>query len=129
MSLVGLCGFCLVLIFLVKLLEKQNASAAVGVAVLGCGLLLAASLSRVVPILDELEALVKGDESLSRDLALAVKGLGISYISGFASSVCRDNGEGSLSHTIEWISKITLVGLFLPLLLELLNTTVGWMGG
>lgn len=129
MSLIGVCGLCLVLVFLVKVLEKQNGSFSVGLVVLGAGLVLAVSLGRILPILDELQALVQEDETLSQYLTVAMKGLGVCYLSGFASSICRDSGESSLSNFIELIAKITLVGMYLPLLLELLNNTVSWIGG
>ena len=51
-----------------------------------------------------------------------IKILGLTYISEFASSICKDTGHGTLATQIEMFGKITIIVLSLPILLALLKT-------
>lgn len=51
-----------------------------------------------------------------------IKILGITYISEFTSSICKDTGHTTLATQIEMFGKLTIIVLSLPALLALLKT-------
>ena len=55
-------------------------------------------------------------------LKLLLKMLGISYVSEFAASLCRDSGCGSVAGPIELFGKLSILLLSMPVVLSLLNT-------
>ena len=55
-------------------------------------------------------------------LKLLLKMLGISYVSEFAASLCRDSGCGSVAGQIELFGKLSILLLSMPVVLSLLNT-------
>ncbi len=59
---------------------------------------------------------------------IALKALGISYISAFAADICRDYGLSALAQTAEVSGKITIFILSLPLVTEILEATLGFVG-
>ena len=50
------------------------------------------------------------------------KMLGISYLSEFASSLCKDSGYSSLAGQIEFFGRISILSLSMPVVFSLLET-------
>ena len=129
MSVWTVSGVCLVCVLMGKLLEGQSREYAVGLSLL-CGCAVAGvAMSALLPIRDQLTALVQGNASLISALSLLMKGLGICYLAGFATNVCKDAGAASYAHYVEWIARLSLVGLYLPVLLDLAKQVTAWLGG
>ena len=55
------------------------------------------------------------------------KMLGITYVSEFASSICKDAGYQTIAGQIEIFGKLTVFVLSLPILLTLLETIRGFL--
>ena len=55
-------------------------------------------------------------------LMLLMKMTGVTYVSEFASSICRDCGHQAVASQIEIFAKIALLSLSLPVVLSLLET-------
>lgn len=51
-----------------------------------------------------------------------IKMLGVTYISEFASGICKDAGYSTIAGQIEVFSKLTILVLSMPILLALLQT-------
>lgn len=56
---------------------------------------------------------------------VALKALGIGYITSFIADACRDSGQTSLASKAELAGKAAIFVLSLPLLLSVLNIAVG----
>ena len=61
-------------------------------------------------------------------LKTVLKGLGICYITSFATDVCRDFGQISLGAKIELAGKVTIVLLTLPLIKMIIKTATELIG-
>lgn len=94
--------------------------------IFGTGLLIffyaAKKLSFLVETLEELRAAASID---SQYLEILLKMLGISYLSEFAASLCRDGGYGSAAGQIELFGKLSILVVSMPVVRALLET----MGG
>lgn len=80
-------------------------------------------------IVDRLEIFVKTVEQITRYIkidtsyiATMLKMIGITYISEFSSSVCKDAGYQTIAVQIELFSKLTILALGMPVLMALLET-------
>lgn len=80
-------------------------------------------------IVDRLEVFVKAVEQITRYIkidtsyiATMLKMIGITYISEFSSSVCKDAGYQTIAVQIELFSKLTILALGMPVLMALLET-------
>lgn len=58
-------------------------------------------------------------------IKLLLKMTGITYISEFASSICKDCGYGAISSQIEIFARIALLLISLPVIVTLLETICG----
>ena len=59
---------------------------------------------------------------------VALKALGIGYVTSFIADTCRDSGQTSLASKAELAGKTAIFVLSLPLLISVLNIAVGLIG-
>ena len=55
-------------------------------------------------------------------LGVLMKMIGITYITEFASGICKDAGFGSLGGQIEILGKLSMLAVSMPILLALMET-------
>ena len=58
---------------------------------------------------------------------IALKALGIGYITSFIAEACRDAGQGSLALKAEFAGKCAIFILSVPLVLNVLDTALGFL--
>lgn len=58
-------------------------------------------------------------------IALLTKMIGVTYISEFASSLCRDAGYSAVAGQIELVGKLTILTIGMPIVLALFELLVG----
>ena len=95
---------------------------------------IALSLVVFVGILGQLTTLVDAMRKIgsyinidSAYISTLFKMLGITYVSEFASSICKDAGYQTIAGQIEIFGKLTVFVLSLPILLTLLETIRGFL--
>ena len=89
----------------------------------------AVSIVLFLCIVDRLEIFVRTIDEISRYISVdtgylstMLKMIGITYISEFSSSICKDTGYQTIAVQIEVFSKLTILALGMPILLALLET-------
>ena len=70
---------------------------------------------------ERLEKLISVDMEY---IALLVKMIGVTYISEFASSLCRDAGYSAVAGQIELVGKLTILTIGMPIVLALFELMV-----
>ncbi len=58
---------------------------------------------------------------------VALKAVGLSFITDFVASSCRDSGQASLASKAELVGKTAIFLLSVPLLMSVLDTAVGFV--
>lgn len=89
----------------------------------------AVSIVLFLCIVDRLEIFVRTIDEISRYISVdtgylstMLKMIGITYISEFSSSICKDTGYQTIAVQIEAFSKLTILAMGMPILLALLET-------
>lgn len=89
----------------------------------------AVSIVLFLCIVDRLEIFVRTIDEISRYISVdtgylstMLKMIGITYISEFSSSICKDTGYQTIAVQIEVFSKLTILVMGMPILLALLET-------
>lgn len=59
--------------------------------------------------------------------AVALKALGIGYVTGFIADACRDSGQASLAAKAELAGKCAIFILSVPLISAVLETALGFL--
>lgn len=60
-------------------------------------------------------------------MSILLKMIGIAYIAEFASSLCKDAGQGAIAGQIDFVGKLTMLVVSLPILQSLLETLGEYM--
>lgn len=91
--------------------------------VLGAGLVIffygLSKLEVVVETLKRVQSYIQIDKMY---LGVLMKMIGITYITEFASGICKDAGYGSLGGQIEIFGKLSMLAVSMPILLALMET-------
>lgn len=90
---------------------------------LGTGLVICAwtltRLEAVLSIISKLQSLLHIN---SVYLAALLKMLGITYLSDFGASLCKDAGSSAVAHQIELFGKVAILAVSMPVLSALIET-------
>lgn len=78
-------------------------------------------LDGITGSLDRLEKLLHLDMEY---VALLLKMIGVTYLSEFASSLCRDAGYSAVAGQIELVGKLTILTIGMPIVLALFELMV-----
>ncbi len=79
-------------------------------------------------IIDTLKEIINFIDFENTYIGTLLKMLGITYISEFASGICKDAGYQTIAVQIEMFSKVTILVLSLPIMLALLKTIQNFLG-
>ena len=119
----------IVVVALIKLLEKTSREYAVFLSLAAVLLAIGAALASVQPVLDLIGEL-SGIGNLNADwVRILLKTLGICLLCQITASVCRDAGENSLAFGVETVCRFTVLVESLPLLQDLLDAIIRLLGG
>lgn len=109
-------------------LKQQKAEFGVYVSLAACIFIFYYSVSKLHIITETIET-IRGYLSISGIyLKTLLKIAGITYISEFASAICKDTGYQAVSAQIEVFGKLTILAVSMPILLSLLETMRGFLG-
>lgn len=127
MDIFKILAVCLITAVLAILLKQYKAEYSIAV-VLGGGIIVIVfvvkSISAPIDYLkDQLEA-----SGINTDyFKVALKALGIGYITGFIADACRDSGQNALAAKAELAGKCAVFVLSLPLISSILQTALGFI--
>ena len=120
MTLIKLCGVCLLLAALALVMRDAGAKLAPLVGVFGGVALLIALLPRYRPIIELLSGLSE-EPIFSSALSLGLRAVGLCVLVEITTGILREMGEGGLAARLEWCGRLELILLALPTLGELLT--------
>ncbi len=128
MSTIGALALCLlgsaVCVLLVGYKPEYSLAVAVCIGVLIFGFV----LKSVVPVFDDLMQLLSKTGLDSGYFKIALKSLGICYISSFAADICRDFGQSSLAAKAELVGKCAVFLLCMPLMTAVIEIALSFIG-
>jgi stage III sporulation protein AD len=78
-------------------------------------------LGGIIGSFERLEQLVAVDMEY---LALLMKMIGVTYVSEFASAICRDAGYSAVAGQIELVGKLTILTIGMPIVMALFELMV-----
>lgn len=80
------------------------------------------------PQIQKLRNIFESGGNIGAYFSVALKALGISYITGFAVNVCRDFGQTALAQTAEIAGKAAIFILSVPLVCAVLESALKFIG-
>ncbi len=92
-------------------------------------IVLAILLNQLAPIINQINELLSHSKIPKEYGIILFKCLGICLIAQFSSDACRDAGENSLAAKVEWVGKVAIVIMALPLFEKIIQSSLNLMGG
>jgi stage III sporulation protein AD len=127
MSIGWLLGVCVLTVVATVLLKGYHPVFGIAVAIIGGIVILLSVISAFREVKDTITDLFSYSGVDVGWLSLLLKALGIGYLCGFASDLCRDVGETALSGYVELAGKMMIVILSFPLLEQVAKTVLKLM--
>lgn len=121
-------GFLMLLaasILILKAFGFKGAPVVVSLALVFFASEYSGKLGELLSLFSELEAV----SGLGEYLSSALKIIGIGYLGGISSDVCRELGEGGVAKSITLVTRAELIAVTVPFLSELLELMLGIIGG
>ena len=116
---IGILGVAGVMIALQFKTVKPEISLYIGFAV--CIVIFTFSVNGMMQILSKMEELQKYISGSDSYFALLFKAVGITYISEFCASICKDAGYGTVAGQIEIFGKLTVLFMGMPVLMAVIE--------
>ncbi len=127
-NLIKIIAFVIIASVMVLILKNhlQEYSFLLVLAVASSALLLL--LSEIFPYINTLKSMFEKQNDSVMYFSVALKSLGIAYITNFASSVCRDFGQTALAQIADIAGKGAIFILSIPLICAVLESAIKFAG-
>lgn len=122
-------ALCIVAAIVVIFLRQYKPEYAIIVAVASGVVILLVLVVNVAGSVQKFFGLFSGNAQISYYFKIALKALGIAYLTGFIADMCRDFGQTSLASKAELAGKFAIFFLAVPLLEALLDMAYKVAGG
>lgn len=116
MDLIKIIGIGFITLILTILLKEYKKDYAVYVILIGGALIIFLSLDTLINIIEFLTSLSSKAQIDNSFISLLLKITGISILSEFAISICKDCGESSIASKIDLGGKIIVISLSIPVI-------------
>lgn len=109
-------GIALTSVMLAKMLERYAKEQALLLTLLAGALLTAAAVTMMMPVTEQIDALLTDAGLEPQQTACITKAIGICCVTQLASDVCRDAGESAMASAVMLTGKTAVLVLALPLI-------------
>ncbi|MFR1766098.1 MAG: SpoIIIAC/SpoIIIAD family protein [Lachnospira sp.] len=120
--MIGICG-----VLLAMILQTTSSRLYVFISVAAAVIIMSYIVIRLTGIVAQIKSLNRYISIGNEYIVLLLKIIGITYVSQFASDICKDAGNSVVATQIETFCKITIAALSLPVVLVLFETVAKCM--
>ena len=127
MEIFKILAICLISAVLAIVLKQQKGEYALMVALAGGAVVTLYVLKGVWTPIEYIKARLLSCGVKTEYFEVALKALGIGYVTGFIADACRDSGQVSLAAKAELAGKCAIFILSVPLISAVLETALGFL--
>lgn len=121
MDILKILGICLIVAVLCVLLRQYKPEYALLISALGGTMLLIFLVGQIVPAFSSLKTFLSRFGLEAFYFTVALKAVGIGYITQFIADTCRDAGQGAIASKAEFAGRSGIFLLSIPLLQKILE--------
>lgn len=109
-------------VLLATLFKSNKSEFAIFVSFIGCVVICLLSIGKLEIIINTIRKIQSYINLNPTYISILIKIIGITYVSEFSSSICKDSGYSAVANQIELVGKLTILATGMPILLALLDT-------
>ena len=121
MNIFTICAFCVITAAISILIYSYSPMFSMITVTAASIILLFFVTSDFSYLIGEIKSIISLSSIDNEYFVIALKALGICYITQFTSEICKDFGQNSIASKIELIGKLFIITLTLPLIKGILN--------
>lgn len=92
------------------------------ISIAACFIILLLGIGKLEVILDTINRLQGYIKINKAYINILIKIIGITYVTEFAASLCKDSGYQAIGEQVELVGKLSILAISMPILLALLDT-------
>lgn len=92
------------------------------ISIAACFIILLLGIGKLEVILDTISRLQGYIKINKAYIDILIKIIGITYVTEFAASLCKDSGYQAIGEQVELVGKLSILAISMPILLALLDT-------
>ncbi|MDD4111941.1 MAG: stage III sporulation AC/AD family protein [Herbinix sp.] len=92
------------------------------ISIAACLIILMLGIGKMEVILDTISRLQGYININEAYINIMIKIIGITYVTEFAASLCKDSGYQAIGEQVELVGKLSILAISMPILLALLDT-------
>lgn len=124
MEIFKIFGFCLIAAVLALIFKQYRQEYSFFISVAAAIFVLSLLMTKISPQMEEIKVLISSSGIEMEYFKVAIKALGIAYLTEFTSDACKDFGQGSIASKAELAGKVAIFIISLPLLTSVLKTAL-----
>lgn len=112
----------IVAVLMAVIFKKVKEEFSLYISITACFIILMLGIGKLDVILDavgRLQGYIKINKAY---IGILVKIIGITYVTEFAASLCKDSGYQAIGDQVELVGKLSILAISMPILLALLDT-------
>ncbi len=116
-AVIGIVAVMLAIIF-----KKGKEEYTLYISIAACITILLLGIGKLEIILETIGKLQSYIKINKAYIDILIKIIGITYVTEFSASICKDSGYHSIGEQVELVGKLTILAMSMPILLALLET-------
>lgn len=109
-------------VILAILFKKTKEEFSLYISIAACIIIVLLGIDKLELILDSIKRLQNYIKINEAYIGILIKIIGITYVTEFSASLCKDTGYQAIGDQIELVGKLTILAISMPILLALLET-------
>ena len=122
MEIVKIIGIGFLTLIITIILKETKKEYAIYAVLIGGAIIIFYSMDMVKSIIDFIQELSHNSNYNNAFISLLLKITGISILTEYAVSICKDSGEAAIASKIELGSKIIIISMSIPIISTTLDT-------
>ncbi len=124
MDIIKIVGIAFITLIVVIILKQYKPEFAMYASILGGAIILFLSFGKLEGIINLLSNISSKTQINGEFLSILIKITGISFLTEFAVSVCKDAGETAIANKVDIGGKVIIVAISIPIISALLETLI-----
>lgn len=125
--MIGVAVAGIVTVLLALLFRQQKPEIAMMLSLACCLFIFFCVLAKIRDAMDYIQSLADLIHVDALYMGVILKMIGITYISEFASAICKDAGYASIAGQIQVLAKLSILALGMPVLMAFLSTVEAFL--
>lgn len=126
-GIIGIAAGGIITVMLAVIFKKEREAFSVYINIMACIVILIWGLGKLEIIIDAINKLQSHIQINKSYVSILIKIIGITYVTEFSASICKDSGYHAIGEQIELVGKLSILAIGMPIMLALLDTILSFL--